>query len=179
MLNTLRRHSIEQAKGICVVSTVSVQSEDSSKTLSFSRSAFPLSCAFTMPSLPLVRPLPSTCSLSAVRIFRPPARPFSQSLACANTKASVSAISIPPPPPARWISDLKARVGKCIIFGCDNQQVSRAASVLRALSLEWRELLAGSEGFLTGGRRGLDGQKIAWGEMDSFVSGHVQSTRQT
>ena len=41
--------------------------------------------------------------------------------------------------------------------------------MLRALALEWRELLAGSEGFLTGGRRGLDGQRIAWGEMDSFV----------
>lgn len=34
-------------------------------------------------------------------------------------------------------------------------------------------MLAGSEGFLTGGRRGLDRQKIAWGEMDSF--GHVNN----
>lgn len=76
---------------------------------------------------------------------------------------------IPPPPPARWITDLRSRVGKCIIFGCSNQQVSRAASVLRAIAVEWKELLAGSEGFLTGGRRGLDSQKIAWGEMDSFV----------
>ena len=39
----------------------------------------------------------------------------------------------------------------------------------RALATEWRELTAGSEGFLTGGRRGLEGQKVVWGEMDSFV----------
>lgn len=30
--------------------------------------------------------------------------------------------------------------------------------------------MAGSEGFLTGGRRGLDGREVVWGEMDSFVS---------
>jgi hypothetical protein len=40
---------------------------------------------------------------------------------------------------------------------------------MRALATEWRELLAGSEGFLTGGRRGLDGREIVWGEMDTFV----------
>jgi hypothetical protein len=79
--------------------------------------------------------------------------------------------TIPPEPPARWISELRARVGKCITFGCTNPQVSRAAAVLRALANEWRELLAGSEGFLTGGRRGLDGQKVVWGEQDTFVCG--------
>ncbi|KAM7186530.1 Thioesterase-like superfamily domain containing protein [Naviculisporaceae sp. PSN 640] len=92
-----------------------------------------------------------------------------------NSKPEDKTLSsrIPPPPPARWITDLRSRVGKCIIFGCSNQQVSRAASVLRALAVEWKDLLAGSEGFLTGGRRGLDSQKIAWGEMDSF--GHVNN----
>lgn len=76
---------------------------------------------------------------------------------------------LPPPPPSRWIAELRARVGKCIIFGCDRQQISRAASVLGALAREWKELLAGSEGFLTGGRRGLEAREIAWGEMDTFV----------
>ena len=79
---------------------------------------------------------------------------------------------LPPPPPSRWISDLRSRVGKCIVFGCSNQQVSRASAVLRALAVEWKDLLAGSEGFLSGGRRGLDTHSIAWGEMDSFVSSH-------
>jgi hypothetical protein len=31
-------------------------------------------------------------------------------------------------------------------------------------------LVAGSEGFLTGARMGLQDQKVVWGEMDSFVS---------
>lgn len=42
--------------------------------------------------------------------------------------------------------------------------------MLRALASEWRELLAGSDGFLTGERRGLEGQRVVWGEMDAFVS---------
>jgi len=77
---------------------------------------------------------------------------------------------LPPPPPQRWISDLQARIGKCITFGCSASQVQQAAGVLRTIATEWRELLAGSEGFLTDGRGGLDGRGVAWGEMDSFVS---------
>jgi hypothetical protein len=60
-------------------------------------------------------------------------------------------------------------VGKCITFGCNREQIKRAGAVLGALTAEWKELLAGSEGFLTGGRRGLDSREIAWGEMDTFV----------
>ncbi|KAK4181508.1 thioesterase-like superfamily-domain-containing protein [Triangularia setosa] len=82
--------------------------------------------------------------------------------------ASPTKNELPPLPPKQWIPDLRARLGKCIIFGCSNAQISRAASVLRALAVEWKDLVAGSEGFLTGGRRGLDGRQIAWGEMDSF-----------
>ncbi len=37
--------------------------------------------------------------------------------------------------------------------------VSRAAGVMQALAQEWRPLTAGSEGFLTGGRRGLEEQR--------------------
>lgn len=77
---------------------------------------------------------------------------------------------MPPAPSSRWLSDLLARVGKCIIFGCEPTQISRAAGVLRAVATEWRGLAAGSEGFLTGGRRGMEGQQVVWGEQDSFVS---------
>ncbi|KAF7531795.1 hypothetical protein G7054_g8530 [Neopestalotiopsis clavispora] len=83
------------------------------------------------------------------------------------TSATGSASPLPLPSP-RWHGDLKARLGKCIMFGCSPSQVKRAAGVLRSLALEWRSLTAGSEGFLTGGRRGLEGQAVAWGEMDSF-----------
>lgn len=80
------------------------------------------------------------------------------------------------PPPKRWPSDLRARIGKCILFGCSPAQVAEAGAVLRALATEWRALVAGSEGFLTGGRRGLEGQQVVWGEMDSFVR-HVVVAR--
>ncbi|KAL2268897.1 hypothetical protein VTJ83DRAFT_3743 [Remersonia thermophila] len=92
-----------------------------------------------------------------------------------SSSASDASSSLPPPPPPqRWISDLRARVGKCIIFGCNEAQIARAAAVMRALATEWRVLLAGSEGYLTGGRAGLDGRDIAWGEQDPF--GHINNT---
>ncbi len=81
----------------------------------------------------------------------------------------------PPPPNSRWHSDLLARVGRCIIFGCGPAQVARAAAILRALATEWRALAAGSEGFLTGGRRGMEGQQVVWGEQDSFVGSSCSS----
>ncbi|KAK4240178.1 hypothetical protein C8A03DRAFT_31747 [Achaetomium macrosporum] len=101
-------------------------------------------------------------------------RPFSVSSARPSaTSISDSVAKLPPPPPSRWIAELRTRIGKCLVFGCNSQQISQAAVVMRALATEWRELLVGSEGFLTGGRRGLDGREIAWGEMDSF--GHVNN----
>jgi hypothetical protein len=70
----------------------------------------------------------------------------------------------------RWLSDLKGRIGKCISFGLRPEQVRRAGNVLNIVSTEWRELVAGSEGFLTeAGRAGLEGQRVVWGEMDSMV----------
>ncbi|KAK3935883.1 thioesterase-like superfamily-domain-containing protein [Diplogelasinospora grovesii] len=114
---------------------------------------------------------------------RPPL-PLSPSLSLTHRLYSTSNLSqqiiksssqevLAPSPPPRWLSDLRSRVGKCIIFGCSPEQTSRAAGVLSTLATEWRQLLAGSEGFLTGGRRGLDSQRVAWGEMDSF--GHVNN----
>lgn len=60
------------------------------------------------------------------------------------------------------------------MFGCSQEQSRRAAAVMQALATEWRALTAGAEGFLTGGRRGLEDQQVVWGEMDSF--GHVNNT---
>ncbi|KAH6641363.1 thioesterase-like superfamily-domain-containing protein [Chaetomium tenue] len=81
-----------------------------------------------------------------------------------------TSLSLPPP---RWTSELPARIGKCLAFGCNAQQVSQAAAVLRVIAAEWRDLLAGAEGFLTGGRRGLEAREIAWGEMDTYA--HVNN----
>lgn len=55
------------------------------------------------------------------------------------------------------------------MFGCTPSQIATASTVLGALAIEWRSLMAGSEGFLTGARRGLEGQQVVWGEQDSFV----------
>lgn len=57
-------------------------------------------------------------------------------------------------------------MGKCTLFGLTQTQVHEAGSILQEVVTGWRELIAGSEGFLTGkGRAGLEGQKVVWGEM--------------
>lgn len=68
--------------------------------------------------------------------------------------------------PPRWLSDVKSRIGKCIMFGISPAQTSEAGSILQEVARDWRELVAGSEGYLTGeGRRGLYRQEVVWGEM--------------
>jgi hypothetical protein len=72
----------------------------------------------------------------------------------------------PPTLPPRWLSDVRTRIGKCIMFGISSSQAREAGSILQELSRDWRELSAGSEGFLTGpGERGLYRQEVVWGEM--------------
>lgn len=88
-----------------------------------------------------------------------------------------SADEMPDPPPSRWYGELHRRIGKCILFGCDPSQVATAGTILGALATEWRSLLAGSEGFLTGARRGLEGQQVVWGEQDSFVRSSKKKKR--
>jgi len=75
-----------------------------------------------------------------------------------------------PTPNPRWLSDMKARLGKCIMFGgLDAPSIANAAGALRILATEWRSLVAGSEGFLVDKKRaGLLRQKVVWGEQDSM-----------
>lgn len=81
-------------------------------------------------------------------------------LAAASRKTDTAKLA------TRWLPDLRARIGKCISFGLRPAQVEEAGSILRAVSKDWRELLAGSEGFLVGrGRAGLEGHQVVWGEM--------------
>jgi hypothetical protein len=52
------------------------------------------------------------------------------------------------------------------MFGLDTKQTKEACLILRELTEDWRELVAGSEGFLTGkNRAGLFRQEVVWGEM--------------
>lgn len=71
---------------------------------------------------------------------------------------------------ARWLSDIKERLGRCIMFGMKPDQVDEAGQILQELARDWRTLIAGSEGFLTGkGRVGLQSQAVVWGEQDTMV----------
>src|ERR1700761_4317341 len=75
-------------------------------------------------------------------------------------------IEEPAPLSPRWLSEAKTRIGKCITFGLERPQVAEAGSILRELGTHWCELVAGSEGFLTGpGRRGLWKHDVMWGDM--------------
>lgn len=58
------------------------------------------------------------------------------------------------------------------MFGLSSsEQTAAAGGILGDIARDWRELVAGSEGFLTGvDRRGLYRQEVVWGEMDSMVS---------
>ncbi|KAF4165746.1 hypothetical protein CNMCM6936_007466 [Aspergillus lentulus] len=84
--------------------------------------------------------------------------------------ARSSASKQPPSKPhsidPRWLTMIKRRIGKCMMFGLKPPQVKEAGDILQRIARDWRELIAGSEGYLTDEqRRGLYRQTVAWGEM--------------
>lgn len=53
-----------------------------------------------------------------------------------------------------------------MMFGLKPAQIDEAGKVLQQLARDWRELVAGSEGFLTDEkRRSLFRHNVVWGEM--------------
>jgi hypothetical protein len=57
------------------------------------------------------------------------------------------------------------------MFGLSTEQTKEACSVLQEIALDWRGLVAGSEGFLTTrDRMGLYRQAVVWGEMVAALS---------
>ena len=57
-----------------------------------------------------------------------------------------------------------------MMFGLKPLQIQEAGEVLQQIANDWRELVAGSEGYLTDEtRRGLFQQKVAWGEMVRYA----------
>ncbi|EGC41350.1 conserved hypothetical protein [Histoplasma capsulatum var. duboisii H88] len=93
---------------------------------------------------------------------------------------------LPPSPAARefdsrWLSVIKGRLGKCFTFGLKPHQIDEAGEILQVIARDWRELTAGSEGFLTGiERQGLYRHNVVWGEMQvsnptAIFSGHVNN----
>lgn len=60
--------------------------------------------------------------------------------AAAKATKRATAISLSP-------RELYKRIGKCLAFGCNPDQTQRAASLLRAINNDWRNLHAVSQGF--------------------------------
>lgn len=74
----------------------------------------------------------------------------------------------------RWLSDTKARIGKCLTFGLSQNLVDDAGKISKELGRDWRDLVAGSEGFVTDpNRAGLHRHAIYWGDQD--IMGHVNN----
>jgi len=66
----------------------------------------------------------------------------------------------------RWLTLIKRRIGKCMMFGMKPAQIDEGGKILNQLAKEWRELVAGSEGFLTDAkRRSLFCHGVVWGEQ--------------
>jgi hypothetical protein len=105
--------------------------------------------------------LSSPAQMSLLRSYPRVARHVRyQSSASSTGKPATASLS------PRWLSDLKTRIGKCVMFGLDTGQTKEACLILQELTEDWRELVAGSEGFLTGmNRTGLFRQEVVWGEM--------------
>jgi hypothetical protein len=94
-----------------------------------------------------------------------PTRRYASAVSAATTQLS-----------PRWLSDAKTRVGTCLSFGLTPPQTALAGSILEEIADDWRELVAGSEGYLTSPtRRGLHRWPVAWGEQDSMVRLDTQS----
>jgi hypothetical protein len=99
---------------------------------------------------------------------------------CDNTAAAASSTAAAPQPTTppntapskphtvdpRWLTMIKRRIGKCLMFGLQPAQVDVAGSILQQVARDWRELIAGSEGFLTEEtRRSVFRHSVVWGEM--------------
>ncbi|KAF9248636.1 hypothetical protein DTO013E5_7240 [Penicillium roqueforti] len=97
----------------------------------------------------------SLCSNGGRRLFSATASAHSQNL---PDSAPIN---------PRWLTMTKRRIGKCLMFGMKPAQVDEGGKILQQLAKEWRELIAGSEGFLTDKkRRSLFRHSVVWGEQD-------------
>src|ERR1700743_1104234 len=61
---------------------------------------------------------------------------------------------------------LVSRLGYITNHGVSHQSAPQVAQILKTICNDWRDLVAGSEGFLTAeNRRGVSGRAIEWGDM--------------
>ncbi|KAJ5949523.1 hypothetical protein N7454_001107 [Penicillium verhagenii] len=70
----------------------------------------------------------------------------------------------------RWLTMMKRRIGRCMMFGLRPAQIDEGGKILQQLARDWRELLAGSEGFLTDEkRRSLFRHSVVWGHVNNVT----------
>ncbi|QQK46136.1 thioesterase-like superfamily-domain-containing protein [Penicillium digitatum] len=94
-------------------------------------------------------------------------RLFSATSAAFKVQEPSDSVSTPINP--RWLTATKRRVGKCLMFGMKPAQIDEGGRILQQLAKEWRELIAGGEGFLTDKkRRSLYRHHVVWGEQDTM-----------
>ena len=73
----------------------------------------------------------------------------------------------------RWLSDTKDHIGRLFFHGTTPEESREAGEILTLLTKNWREYIAGPEGFLTGEkRRGLFRHNVVWGDMVYNASYH-------
>ncbi|KAM0147569.1 hypothetical protein ACHAPG_010496 [Botrytis cinerea] len=104
----------------------------------------------------------------SLKLARLPRRPFI-SLRNSTSKRFETTVTHQPDATSdsRWLGTIKARIGKCIMFGMSREQARDAGKILEVLGRDWRELLAGRHGYLVDKKRaGLSRHKVVWGEMD-------------
>ncbi|RMY63030.1 hypothetical protein D0865_00102 [Hortaea werneckii] len=112
----------------------------------------------------------NTCRPGSSQLAQAPLTHRQRSTASHKSDQKAATASLSP----RWLGEIKQRIGKCITFGLNPAQTARAGHILQEIARDWRELVAGSEGFLTtADRRGMHRQAVVWGEMDSM--GHVNN----
>lgn len=118
------------------------------------------------------QPVFSSCCSQSRTLSTLSARQNAASPQSSNANANAPSTSTPSKADSldpRWLTLIKRRIGKCLMFGLKPLQVAEAGRILQQLARDWRELIAGSEGFLTGKtRRALFCHNVVWGEMVSL-----------
>ena len=94
---------------------------------------------------------------------------------CQDLLRASSPAAMPPNNTARFLTETKARLGKCITFGLSSgHHYNETSSVLSGLARNWRKIVIGREGYVTTlERAGLCRHRIAWGDHDQM--GHVNN----
>jgi hypothetical protein len=68
---------------------------------------------------------------------------------------------------------LVSRLGYMTNNGVNHQTAARVAQILKTICSDWRDLVAGSDGYLTAeNRRGVSGRAVEWGDMVRHLSIH-------